>query len=132
MNILTAEEMGAADRRSEEVGVSLETLMEGAGVAVARFCLRRYASALRVVVLCGRGNNGGDGFVAARVLAKAGQSVRIVLLGRMDEVKGEAGVALGRLRSAVSTVIVNEVVDEADLRPCAPVLEGAELLIDAL
>jgi hydroxyethylthiazole kinase-like uncharacterized protein yjeF len=132
MNILTAEEMNAADRRSVEAGVSLETLMEGAGEGVARFCLRRYAAALRVVVLCGRGNNGGDGFVAARILAKAGLLVQVVLLGRTDEVKGEAGAALGRLRSAASTVTVDEVVDESGLQACASVLEGAELLIDAL
>ncbi len=133
MNILTAEEMNAADRRrSEEAGVSLETLMEGAGGAVARFCLRRYAAALRVVVLCGQGNNGGDGFVAARVLAKAGLLVRVVLLGRADEVKGEAGAALGRLRSAASTVAVDEVVDEPGLQAWRQCCEGAELLIDAV
>ena len=56
------------------------------------------AAASQVVVLCGKGNNGGDGFVAARALAQAGQTVRVVLLGRMDEVKGEAAMALKRLR----------------------------------
>jgi hydroxyethylthiazole kinase-like uncharacterized protein yjeF len=73
MEILTAAEMGAADRRTaEEFGVPLATLMENAGGAVARFCLRQYPAAERVVVLCGKGNNGGDGMVAARVLAGAG------------------------------------------------------------
>ena len=65
-------------------------LMENAGTAVARFCLRRYAAAERVLVLCGKGNNGGDGFVAARVLAEAGVDVAVLLLGSEDEVKGEA------------------------------------------
>jgi hydroxyethylthiazole kinase-like uncharacterized protein yjeF len=133
MKILTAEEMGATDRRTvDEVGVSLETLMEGAGRAVAAFCLRQYGSESRTVVLCGRGNNGGDGFVAARVLAQAGWLVRIVLLGRMDELKGEAAAALGRLRRAASTLIVDEVVEEAGLEACAPTLGDAEILIDAL
>jgi len=88
---LTSAEMGAADRRTaEEFGVPLETLMENAGAAVAGFCLRRYSAAERVVVLCGKGNNGGDGLVAARGLAAAGVAVAVVLLGREDEVKGDA------------------------------------------
>ena len=133
MKILTAEEMSAADQRTVEgFGVPLETLMERAGRAVAAFCLQQYGSESRVVVLCGRGNNGGDGFVAARVLAQAGWFVRVVLLGRMDEVKGEAAAALGRLRRAASTLIIDEVVDEAGLNACAPSLAEAEVLLDAV
>ncbi len=81
-------------------------------------------AASRVVVLCGKGNNGGDGLVAARVLALAGWRVRVVLLGRKDEVKGEAAGALRRLRAEASAVIVDEVVDEAGLRDCATMLGG--------
>src|SRR5260370_24092320 len=93
MNILTAEEMGAVDRRTEEeFGVPLESLMEHAGNAVATFCLRQYGSESRTVVLCGKGNNGGDGFVAARRLAQAGWLVRVVLLGRMEDVGGGGSV----------------------------------------
>jgi hydroxyethylthiazole kinase-like uncharacterized protein yjeF len=133
MKILTAEEMGATDRRTvEEFGIPLDTLMESAGRAVAEFCLRQYGVALRVVVLCGRGNNGGDGFVAARVLARAGLQVRVALLGLMDEVKAEAAAALGQLRSEVSAVIVNEVVDEAGLQALMPMLREADLLLDAV
>jgi NAD(P)H-hydrate epimerase len=133
MKVLTAEEMGAADRRTtDEFGVPLETLMERAGGAVAAFCLRQYGAASRVTVLCGKGNNGGDGFVAARVLAQAGRTVLVVLLGRLDEVTGEAAVALGRLRSEVSFVDVYEVVDEAGLQGCAQALGVADLLIDAV
>jgi ADP-dependent NAD(P)H-hydrate dehydratase / NAD(P)H-hydrate epimerase len=133
MKILTAEEMGAADRRTQdEFGVSLESLMEHAGRAVAQFCLRQHGTELRVVVLCGRGNNGGDGFVAARVLAQAGCMVRVVLLGRMDELKGQAAVAMERLRSEFSAVVVDEIVDEAGLQACAPMLGDAELLVDAV
>jgi ADP-dependent NAD(P)H-hydrate dehydratase / NAD(P)H-hydrate epimerase len=133
MKILTAEEMGAADRRTvEEFGIPLNALMEGAGQAVAAFCLRRYGMESKAVVLCGRGNNGGDGFVAARVLAQAGWFVRVMLLGRMNEIKGEAAGALQRLRSAVSTLIVDEVVDEASLQVCEPALRDAQVLIDAV
>ncbi|WP_158943036.1 NAD(P)H-hydrate dehydratase [Granulicella sp. S190] len=133
MKILTATEMQAVDKATaEEFGVLLERLMEAAGGAVGRFCLRRYPSAMRVVVLCGKGNNGGDGFVAARVLAGAGRSVGVILLGRMDEVKGEAAAALKRLREEAPTVAVHEVVDEAGLAACSQGLAEAELLLDAL
>jgi hydroxyethylthiazole kinase-like uncharacterized protein yjeF len=133
MEILTAAEMGAVDRRTAaEFGVPVGTLMEAAGRAVAEFCLRLYPAALRVTVLCGKGNNGGDGLVAARVLALSGQLVRVILLGRADEVKGDAAAALRRLRSEASPVSFDEVVDEAGLDACAGALGDAELLIDAV
>ena len=133
MQILTSAEMGAVDRRTaEEFGVPLATLMENAGAAVAAFCLRQYGVAERVVVLCGKGNNGGDGFVAARVLAAAGVSVRVILLGRADEVKGEAAEALRRLRAESAAVGVLEVVDEAGLAGVRGVLKLAELIVDAV
>jgi hydroxyethylthiazole kinase-like uncharacterized protein yjeF len=133
MKILTAEEMGAVDRRTaEEFGIPLQSLMERAGGAVAAFCLRRYVAASRVTVLCGKGNNGGDGFVAARVLAQAGRTVNVVLLGRIDEVKGDAAEALGRLRSETSAVLVNEAADEASLQTYVLMLRSADLLVDAV
>jgi ADP-dependent NAD(P)H-hydrate dehydratase / NAD(P)H-hydrate epimerase len=132
MKILTAAEMGAVDRRTaEEFGVPVEVLMERAGGAVAAFCLRRYPAAARVVVLCGKGNNGGDGLVAARVLGAAGRTVQVLLLGHADEVKGDAAVALGRLREA-SVADFHEGVDEAGLRGFEEMIGGAELLIDAV
>jgi ADP-dependent NAD(P)H-hydrate dehydratase / NAD(P)H-hydrate epimerase len=133
MKILTAAEMGAVDRRTaEEFGVPIEVLMERAGGAVAAFCLRQYPAAARVLVLCGRGNNGGDGFVAARVLAVADRTVQVLLLGRADEVKGEAAVALRRFREAATGADLLEVPDEAGLQRLDEVITGAELLIDAL
>jgi len=129
MEILTAAEMGAVDRRTVDAfGVSLETLMEGAGNAVAAFCLRQYPALRHIAVLCGKGNNGGDGLVAARVLAKAGKTVRVVLLGREDALKGEAAGALDRLRADSSASII-EIAKDSEL---AEVLEQAELLIDAV
>ncbi len=133
MKILTAEEMGAADRLTvEEFGVSIQTLMEAAGQAVATFCQRQYAAASQVAVVCGKGNNGGDGLVAARALALAGKGVQVILLGRLDEVKGEAAGALGRLRKEVSSVVVHEVVDEAGLQTCSSMIGETDLLIDAV
>jgi ADP-dependent NAD(P)H-hydrate dehydratase / NAD(P)H-hydrate epimerase len=133
MKILTAAEMGEVDRRTaEEFGVPVEVLMGRAGGAVAAFCLRQYPLAGRVVVLCGRGNNGGDGLVAARVLAAAGTAVQVLLLGRADDVKGDSAVALRRLRETTSGADLHEVVDEAALQGFGDVIRGAELLIDAL
>jgi len=128
MKILTAEEMGAADKKSVEMGVPVAELMEHAGAAVAKFCLRHYAGDLFPLVLCGKGNNGGDGFVAARCLAEAGRFVRVVLLGAAADVKGDAADALARAETH-SCVELREVADETALHEA---LEGAALLIDAV
>jgi NAD(P)H-hydrate epimerase len=145
MEILTSTEMGAADRRTaEQFGVPLAELMENAGTAVARFCLGRYPAAERVLVLCGKGNNGGDGFVAARVLAEAGVDVAVLLLAREDEVKGEAdhpseqtrrgprAAALARLRAQAPSVAIWPVTGEAALAAASGAIASAELLIDAV
>jgi len=133
MEILTSAEMGEADRRTaQDFGVALETLMENAGGAVARFCVRHYSAAERVVVLCGKGNNGGDGFVAARLLAESGLGVEVLLLGRKDEVKGEAAAALGHLPAEAGGVRLREVVDEATLAAVGEDIESAELIVDAV
>ncbi len=133
MKVLTAAEMGVVDRRTEaEAGVSLGALMEAAGEAVGRFCLRRYPGAKRVVVLCGKGNNGGDGMVAARVLAGAGCAVRVVLLGREEEVTGVAAEALRRLKEEGGGVVVETVVEDAGVGGLRETLAEAELLVDAV
>ncbi|WP_380778606.1 NAD(P)H-hydrate dehydratase [Sphingomonas sp. R86520] len=77
--ILTAAEMRAAEDAVIATGVSVETLMDRAGTAIAG-AVRRLAGANEVLILCGPGNNGGDGYVAARVLAEMGVSVRIAAL----------------------------------------------------
>jgi ADP-dependent NAD(P)H-hydrate dehydratase / NAD(P)H-hydrate epimerase len=125
MKILTAAEMGEADRLSVEAGVPIAALMENAGRAVARFCARHFAGNGLVVVLGGKGNNGGDGFVAARYLTASGRLVRVVLLGESDDVKGEAAEALWSSREAE----LIEVSDEDDLREA---LAGAALIVDAV
>jgi len=133
MEILTAAEMGAVDRRTAaEFGVPLDELMERAGSAVAGFCLRQYRAARRVTVFCGKGNNGGDGLVAARVLANAGLMVRVILLGQTDEITGEAATALRRLRDEASSVVVNGVRDERELDDCVKLLGDSDLLVDAV
>jgi hydroxyethylthiazole kinase-like uncharacterized protein yjeF len=129
MKILTAEEMGAADRRSVDAGVSVGALMQRAGEAVARFCLRRFAGDGLVVVLAGKGNNGGDGMVAALRLAEAGRRVRVALLGNAADLKGEAKLAFSALKPKKSGVDVQEIENDAGLRAA---LEGAALVMDAV
>ncbi|WP_089407500.1 NAD(P)H-hydrate dehydratase [Granulicella rosea] len=134
MKILTAAEMGAADKRSVEAGVPIGELMASAGEAVARFCLRQYPLAARVMVLCGKGNNGGDGFVAARVLAGEGVGVRVLLLGAEEDVKGEAATALAELKEATSDEIVEELFEGAEglEEGLVELLGEADLLLDAV
>src|SRR5262249_15211775 len=92
-------------------------LMEKAGVAVARAVLRRHPPGTRVVVVAGPGNNGGDGFVAARHLGAAGMRVRICLVGARDRLKGDAAWAAARWDG--------EVASSLDM-------SGAAVIIDAL
>ena len=91
MKIVSAAEMRAIDRAtSERFGVPSLTLMENAGAAVADYVLSHYASAARIVVFCGKGNNGGDGFVAARRLHEKGKNVQVILLADPAELRGDA------------------------------------------
>ncbi|VVT20772.1 ADP-dependent (S)-NAD(P)H-hydrate dehydratase / NAD(P)H-hydrate epimerase [Sphingomonas aurantiaca] len=86
--ILTAAEMRAAEDAVIATGVSVETLMDRAGTAIAH-AVRRLSGSNDVLILCGPGNNGGDGYVAARVLAEMGVTVRIAALSepRTDAAK---------------------------------------------
>jgi ADP-dependent NAD(P)H-hydrate dehydratase / NAD(P)H-hydrate epimerase len=91
--VLTAAEMRAADRATiDEVGLPGALLMENAGAAVATAVLTRYPGAGHVVVVCGKGNNGGDGFVVARRLRPRGASA--ILVGRREDVAGDARLHL--------------------------------------
>ena len=98
--LLDVRRMGEADRLTVAAGTPATELMENAGRAVAREIGQRWP-ARPVAVLCGPGNNGGDGFVAARHLAEAGWPVRIALLGPRDHLTGEARQHAERWRGAV-------------------------------
>src|ERR1700680_3985866 len=129
MKIVTAAEMREIDRvTSQRFGVPSLTLMENAGAAVAEFIVSQYSSTERIGVICGKGNNGGDGFVAARKLHGAGKGVRIVLLAEPSELRGDAAEMLGRLPIAPLVVRSNEELKQEQVRA---VFES-EILLDAI
>ena len=129
MKIVTAAEMREIDRiTSERFGVPSLTLMENAGTAVAEFVISRYPSAERIGVICGKGNNGGDGFVAARKLHGAGKGVRIILLAEPSQLRGDAAEMFGRL--PIAPVIVRS-SEELKAEPAQAVFES-EILLDAI
>ena len=130
MKILTANEMATTDRvTTDRFGISSLELMEHAGRAVARFVLRELPQHRRIVVLCGKGNNGGDGLVAARHLTDAGCAVSVVMLGNPAEAKGDPRTMLERLSAAPIAI-----KEEADLngKDCKAAVVSAQLFIDAV
>jgi ADP-dependent NAD(P)H-hydrate dehydratase / NAD(P)H-hydrate epimerase len=130
MKILTASEMRETDRLTvEQVGIPSATLMENAGAAVARFVLREFPGHNRVTVLCGKGNNGGDGFVAAHLLAEAGRTVTVLLLGDPAEIQGDAKVMFERL-PITPVVAKNEAALDAE--PVRSSLKNSDLFLDAV
>jgi NAD(P)H-hydrate epimerase len=116
--LLTVEQMYRADAAAAASGIPSLSLMEAAGAAVARVIRQRWRPR-RVSVLAGPGNNGGDGFVVARLLADRGWPVTVALLGAVDRLRGDAAVNAGRW--------------SGPLVPLAePVLDGDPLVVDAL
>jgi NAD(P)H-hydrate epimerase len=129
MKIVTAAEMREVDRAtSQRFGVPSLTLMENAGTAVAEFVVSRYPPAERIGVICGKGNNGGDGFVAARKLHEAGRDVRVVLLAESSELRGDAAEMFSKLPLAPVVVRSSE---ELKSVPARAVFES-EVLLDAI
>ena len=125
--VFTAAEMRALDARAiRELGIPGPRLMDHAGTGAAGL-IARWLAPIRgktVVVVCGKGNNGGDGFVVARRLKARGAAVRVLLVGRRAEVRGDAADALGRWRGRV------EEVEEPS--GFARALGGADVIVDAL
>jgi hydroxyethylthiazole kinase-like uncharacterized protein yjeF len=119
IELLTALEMAEADRQTIAGGTPGIELMENAGRAVAECVAGRHPPNSRIVVVAGPGNNGGDGFVAARLLAERHYRVRVLLVGSRDRLKGDAATAAERWSGPV---------EQADPGTVAP----ADAVIDAL
>ena len=131
MQVLSAAEMQACDlATTERFGIPSIELMRAASAAVARFAQHQYPKARRVTVLCGRGNNGGDGMMAARLLAGARIEVTTLLLGSPGELQGDAATAWNELKSE-SRVHVHVIRAPADLTRLSDALK-TDLIIDAV
>jgi NAD(P)H-hydrate epimerase len=116
--LLTPQQMGEADRQTIAGGIPGIVLMEKAGLGVADVVSRRWPPQ-PLVVLCGPGNNGGDGFVAARVLTERGWPVRLALPGSLAALRGDAADAAALWHGVVE--------------PLTPaVLDGANLVVDGI
>jgi NAD(P)H-hydrate epimerase len=131
MQVLSAAEMQACDRlTTERFGVPSLDLMRAASAAVAAFARQRFPQAKRITVLCGRGNNGGDGMMAARQLAASGLEVTTLLLGSPDGLTGDAAQAWQELTKPASGIV--HIVETAeDLTRHKAALE-ADLILDAV
>ena len=131
MRVLSAAEMRALDARTIEAGTPGRVLMERAGRAAARAAgtmLRKRTGV--VVVACGRGNNGGDGFVVARLLRARGRRVEVWLLGAADAVRGDAAEMLARWRRAGGRI--RPIENEGALQAFGARCRDAAVVVDAL
>jgi hydroxyethylthiazole kinase-like uncharacterized protein yjeF len=117
--LLTNAEMGEADRQTIAAGMSGLTLMENAGRAVAEAVAERHPSGTRVAVVTGPGNNGGDGFVAARMLAERGFRIDLILVGDAARLRRDAALAAKSWKGPVAAAAPER-------------LASASVIIDAL
>ena len=133
MRILNAAQMREADRFTiEDIGISSLVLMENAGRQVVAAIEAAYEARLewRVAVLCGRGNNGGDGFVVARTLAQRGIEASVFVVGALAEVRGDARTNLDILGRLGITVV--EVNDEQTWELHFSEISQCTLIVDAI
>ena len=131
VHVLSAAEMQACDRlTTERFHVLSLDLMRAASAAVAAFARQQFPQARRVTVLCGRGNNGGDGMMAARLLASAGLDVTTLLLGARDKLAGDAAHAWQELTSPAHGVV--HVVESADELARHTSALKTDLILDAI
>jgi NAD(P)H-hydrate epimerase len=133
MRVLNAAQMREADRRTtEDVGIPSIVLMENAGRQVVTAIQATFddASTLSYAILCGKGQNGGDGFVVARALREQGVDVAVYLVGRDADVRGDARMNL-QILSNLSIDVV-EIADAAAWELHAPAVLAADVVVDAI
>ncbi|HMK45470.1 MAG TPA: NAD(P)H-hydrate dehydratase [Methanocella sp.] len=125
---ITVDEMRALEANADYFGVGYGTLMENAGRNVAEAVLAHY-DRMRVLVVCGKGNNGGDGFVAARYLALGGCPVSVILLGMASDVK--AGPAVENLHKLRTTGVDVAEIEAPELLAEEP-FKACDIIVDAI
>ncbi|MDP2318840.1 MAG: NAD(P)H-hydrate dehydratase [Acidobacteriota bacterium] len=133
MRILNADQMREADRRTiQDIGIASLVLMENAGrqVVAAVESLYPDLAERQVAIVCGKGNNGGDGFVVARTLMQRGVDVSVFVIGKVAEIKGDARINLEILGRIGQTVV--EVADETAWELHGTEITSHDLIIDAM
>jgi len=133
MKILTSREMRRIDRIAiDELGIPGPVLMENAGLRVVRALRARFADVARerTVIVAGKGNNGGDGFVVARHLANSGARPEVLLLAAKDEVKGDAAINLNIIGKM--GIPVAEIRTAAAWKAARAGLRRASIVVDAV
>jgi NAD(P)H-hydrate epimerase len=133
MYLVTAKEMQEMDRRTiEDLGIPGMVLMENAGRGATRFLLEKFPDIgkMRVGVIAGRGNNGGDGYVMARYLKQKGVRVTVYLLADANRVQGDAAANLKFLKPLEVSLV--EIPDEDSLAHMQSEMAGVDVWIDAI
>jgi len=133
MRILNSAQMRDADRRTiDEVGIPAIVLMENAGrqVVAAMEATFEDLAEMSVAVLCGRGNNGGDGFVVARTLLQRGVDVSVFVVGALADIRGEARINLEILGHLGQTIV--EIADSQAWELHFSEISQSDVIVDAL
>lgn len=128
MSEVTAAEMKRLEQQADAAGLSYRQMMENAGAAAAALALRTWLGAKSAAVFCGKGNNGGDGFVAARHLANAGLAVHLYLV-EGEPVTTDAIYNCGLAREMGLPVLAADTLDEPEQ---AEFLQSADLILDGV
>src|ERR1700722_6593540 len=133
LKVLTAAQMREADRlTTERCGIPGIELMENAGSAIAEFLREKFAdlTSRKILILCGKGNNGGDGLVVARRLKDSGCAAVVFLFANPGSVEGDAAANLKRWQQGLGELYV--VTSEAEWQSARVALAEADLIVDAL
>lgn len=133
MKVITPEEMKQIEERGEEIGVPKLLMMENAGAAVARYIIDKFSPLAnkQIVVVCGTGNNGGDGFVCARHLAGLA-SVSVFLLGSREQVKTVEGKTNLDIIMHMKSVHFYDAKATNFLKRIREAIEEADIIVDAI
>jgi len=130
---ITAEKMAEIDKKAVEFGIPRLLLMENAGGAVARTIMEKFGHELKIVAFAGTGNNGGDGFVAARHLSNKGAKVKVFLIGDPEGIRAEeARLNWNVIRKMERSIKIYVVRSPSDLKKAKHYLKHADVFIDAM
>ncbi|MHA1243677.1 MAG: NAD(P)H-hydrate dehydratase [Candidatus Heimdallarchaeota archaeon] len=131
--VITVEDVKIIDANSEELGVSVLQLMENAGAAVAQTAIDSFPEAQTIAICCGTGNNGGDGFVAARHLASYNKKIKVILIGNKLKIKSDIALhnfnILNEMEDTIKLIVIS---DSANVTKLKDELKDVDLVIDAL